>query len=109
MVTDMKATIDLADDLFLRAKELSKALGVPLRELMSEGLAYAIENRSTAATFHVKPVTFKGKGLAPEFKLATWGAIRDAGYEGHGVRRFRSADRDFSRFPSLKVENPLVG
>lgn len=27
----------------------------------------------------------------------------------HGVRQFWSADRDFSRFPSLRVKNPLVG
>ena len=27
----------------------------------------------------------------------------------HGVRQFWSADRDFSRFPQLKVKNPLVG
>jgi uncharacterized protein len=27
----------------------------------------------------------------------------------HGVRELWSADRDFSRFPALKVVNPLVG
>lgn len=27
----------------------------------------------------------------------------------HGVREFWSADRDFNRFPSLPVRNPLVG
>ena len=27
----------------------------------------------------------------------------------HGVRQFWSADRDFSRFPQLKIKNPLVG
>ena len=26
----------------------------------------------------------------------------------HGVRQFWSADRDFSRFPSLKIKNPLI-
>ena len=26
----------------------------------------------------------------------------------HGVRQFWSADRDFSRFPALKIVNPLV-
>jgi len=28
---------------------------------------------------------------------------------GHGVKELWSADRDFSRFPKLKVINPLVG
>lgn len=27
----------------------------------------------------------------------------------HGVREFWTADRDFSRFPSLRCRNPLVG
>lgn len=27
----------------------------------------------------------------------------------HGVREFWSADRDFNRFPSLPVRNPLIG
>ena len=27
---------------------------------------------------------------------------------GHGVRELWSADRDFSRFPDLRVRNPLV-
>jgi len=26
----------------------------------------------------------------------------------HGVRQLLSADRDFSRFPALRVKNPLV-
>jgi len=29
--------------------------------------------------------------------------------QSHGVRELWSADRDFSRFPSLMVKNPLVG
>ena len=84
IVCHMKTTIDIADDLFLRSKQVSKAQGVTLRELLSEGLAYAIERRSSAPAYRVKPVTFKGKGLAPEFKHAAWGTIRDAAYDGHG-------------------------
>jgi toxin-antitoxin system PIN domain toxin len=41
------------------------------------------------------------------------GAIHDARVAAiclsHGVAELWSADRDFSRFPSLKVRNPLVG
>jgi hypothetical protein len=74
----MKTTIDIADDLFLRSKHLSKEQGVTLRELLSEGLAYAIKRRSAVHPPHVKAVTFKGKGLAPEFRQASWNAIRDA-------------------------------
>jgi len=80
----MKTTIDIADDLFLRSKQVSRERGVTLRELLSEGLEYALEKRSAAPSACVKAVTFKGKGLAPEFRLASWGVLREAAYEGHG-------------------------
>jgi len=80
----MKTTIDISDDLFLRSKQVSRERGVPMRELFLEGLVYALEKRPASPPTHIKAVTFKGKGLAPEFKHAAWGAIRDAAYEGHG-------------------------
>ena len=80
----MKTTIDIADDLFLRSKQVSRERGITLRELLSEGLLCAIEKRSASPATRIKAVTFNGKGLAPEFKQASWGTIRDAAYEGHG-------------------------
>ncbi|MEI6810317.1 MAG: hypothetical protein WCN95_16480 [bacterium] len=80
----MKTTIDIADDLFLRSKQLSKERGVTLRQLLSEGLACALEKRAATPAPAIKAVTFKGKGLAPELKRASWSVIRDAAYEGHG-------------------------
>ena len=84
MASYMKSTTDIADDLFLRSKLVSKERGVILRELISEGLACTLEKWSVTPATHVKPVTFKGKGLAPEFTRVPWGAIRNADYEGHG-------------------------
>jgi len=80
----MKTTIDIADDLFLRSKQVSKERGVTLRELLSEGLMCVLEKWSAKPSTHVKAVTFKGKGLAPEFKRSSWSTIRDAAYDGHG-------------------------
>lgn len=85
MVTRMKTTIDIADDLFLRSKQLSRERGVTLRELVSEGLALVVEKRLVKPVFHARAVTFRGNGLAPEFRDAPWGGIRDAAYEGHGT------------------------
>jgi hypothetical protein len=43
---------------------------------------------------------------------ATGGAVHDARITAlcryHGVRTLWSADRDFTRYPELRVENPLV-
>ena len=80
----MKTTIDVADDLFLRSKQVCRERGVTFRELFSEGLLYAIEKWSTRPATPVKPVTFKGEGLSPEFIRAPWPVIRDAAYQGHG-------------------------
>ena len=45
--------------------------------------------------------------------LASGGRVHDARVAAicltHGVRTLLSADRDFSRFPELSVQNPLVG
>jgi hypothetical protein len=84
IVAHMKTTIDIADNLFLRSKQVSRERGVTLRELFSEGLAIAIEKWSATPAARVKAVTFKGKGLAPEFQQAPWGVIRNAAYEEHG-------------------------
>lgn len=41
------------------------------------------------------------------------GAVHDARIVAlcihHGIKKLLSADRDFSRFPALKTENPLAG
>jgi len=84
VLTHIKITIDIADDLFLRSKQVSKERGVTLRELLSEGLVYVLEKREARPAARVKAVTFKGNGLAPEFRQASWGALRNAAYEGHG-------------------------
>ncbi len=50
--------------------------------------------------------------LVKEGKV-TGGQIHDARIAAicleHDVREFWTADRDFNRFPSLKVRNPLIG
>lgn len=84
MVTHMKTTIDIADDLLLRSKRVSSERGMTLRELVSEGLLYVVEKQSVQPAFRVRAVTFKGKGLAPEFRQTDWSVIRNTAYEGHG-------------------------
>lgn len=85
ILSHMKTTIDIADDLFLRSKQVSRERGVTMRELLSEGLVCALEKWSATPSTRVTAVTFKGKGLSPDFKQASWSTIRDAAYEGHGA------------------------
>lgn len=67
MVTYMKTTIDLPDELVRDVKELARTRGVTMRELMVEGLRNEIERRQQDGpqadfVFATAPV---GKGLRP--------------------------------------------
>ena len=80
----MKTTLDLSDGLLEKAKQLAREQNVTLRSLAEEGLRKVIEERSARRPCRVRPVTFRGEGLSPDFQGATWGRIREAAYEGRG-------------------------
>lgn len=80
----MKTTLEISDQLLLKAKRLAKKQGVTLRSLTEEGLRRVIEERSAKVPFKANPITFKGNGLSKEFRDASWDQIRDTSYEGHG-------------------------
>jgi hypothetical protein len=87
MVTHMKTTVDIADDLLLRAKQEAEASHTTLRSLIEEGLREVLGRKSAASRPPIKPVTFRGTGLQPEFRGKGWDAIRDAIYgPGSGSR-----------------------
>lgn len=78
MVTHMKTTIEIADNLLSRAKARARAQQITLRSLIEESLAAALDK--PLPTIMVKPVTFQGKGLSREFAEASWDTIRDTIY-----------------------------
>lgn len=113
MVTHMKTTVDIADDLLLRAKREAEASHTTLRSLIEDGLREILGRKAAAKRRPVKPVTFRGKGLQREFRGKSWEAIHDARIAAiclnHRVAELWTADRDFSVFPGLKTRNPLIG
>ncbi len=80
MVTHMKTTVDIADDLFLRAKKEAEASQTTLRSLIEEGLREVLGRKSESRQKTVTPVVFRGNGLQPEFRGKGWDEIRDAIY-----------------------------
>jgi len=78
MVSNMKTTIDIADELFLRTKAAAFERGMSFRNMVMLGLSLALESEVKAVK--IKPVTFQGNGLTPEFQNAGWSQIRDAAY-----------------------------
>jgi hypothetical protein len=81
----MKTTIEVADDLFLRAQRQAQKEGTTFRALTEEGLRLALQRRQESKMAKLTPlVTVRGRGLAPEFQDAAWERIRD---EIHPVSR----------------------
>jgi len=76
--------MDIPSNIMRRSKELARRDHTTLRELVHEGLELVLERREAPSRATVKPVTFRGQGLAPQFREARWSRLRDAAYEGRG-------------------------
>lgn len=82
----MKATVEIADDLFERAERLAKENKTSLGALAEEGLRLVLSAKeSTRSSWSWKPVTCGGEGITEELQAAGWEAIRDEAYRGAGA------------------------
>jgi predicted transcriptional regulator len=63
----MKTTVDIADDLLARAREVAQREGTTLRALLEEGLRATLARREQKATSYRWPdLSVAGEGLDPE-------------------------------------------
>ena len=82
----MKTTIEIADDLFERAQRVAQKQKTTFRALTERGLRLILAEKTNRSPKKLPPlVTFRGKGLSPEFKNAGWDKIRDEIYQGRGA------------------------
>ncbi len=84
LATHMKTTIEISDALLIQAKQLAAERGATLRSLIEQGLRQVVAEKQQARDFHLRRVTFKGQGLQPEMRGASWDRLRGITYEGHG-------------------------
>jgi len=77
----MKTTVEIADSLFAEAKAFAASRGLPLRQLVEEGLREAIAQQRGARKFRLRNGSVGGKGLR---EARTWPSIRAVIYEGRG-------------------------
>jgi len=80
----MKTTIEISDPLLKQARKVAAREGVTLRTLVERGLSRVVSETKKPVLFKLRQAAFKGKGLQAEFRDASWGAIREAAYEGRG-------------------------
>ena len=71
----MKVTID----------ELARRERLTLQELVEQGPELVRAEHERRRRPQIKPVMFRGQGLAPQFRRTKWSEIRDAAYEGRGA------------------------
>lgn len=78
----MKTTIDLADDLALKAKRLAAKKGVTLRAVIEDGIRLSLEQEVRRGSWQLPDKSVTGNGLQKEFRDKSWNEIREAAYEG---------------------------
>lgn len=81
----MKTTIEIADDLAAKAKEIAARQGTTLRALIESGLRRRLAEEQEPKGYTLPDRSVKGRGLQPALRDRPWSGIRDAAYEGRGA------------------------
>jgi hypothetical protein len=79
----MKTTIEISDALLRETRKLAAREGVTLRALVERGL-HRVLAESKRPPFRMRDGRFKGNGLQPEVRDASWEQLRAMIYEGRG-------------------------
>ena len=80
MVTHMKTTIEIADDVLTRAKRQARREGRTLREVVECALRQQLAAPDAHEGFRLKRHPFKGKGRQPGASEGDWQGVRDLIY-----------------------------
>ena len=86
MVSHMKTTIHIPDNLFLEARKLARRENTTLKALVEEGLRMVVAERrkDRCSKFKLRKASFMGQGLQSHLSGTAWDRILDISYEGHG-------------------------
>ena len=80
MVTHMKTTIEIADDVLTRARRQARKERKTLRAIVDEALRQRLAQSSAAAPFRLKRHPFGGQGRQPLIAEGQWESVRDLIY-----------------------------
>ena len=80
----MKTTLDISDPLLRQAQRLAARERTTLRALVERGLRQVVSDSRRKPAFRLREASFKGRGLRPELREASWDRVRDLAYEGRG-------------------------
>lgn len=80
MVGHMKTTIQIADELLLRAKRQARREKTTLRAVVEDALRARLSATGARSEFRLKRQAFKGHGRHPEVAEGQWETVRDLIY-----------------------------
>jgi hypothetical protein len=78
----MKTTIEISDALLEAARKVAAREGITLDELIEAGLRQAVQERKIPDGFKLRKASFRGDGLLPPFRGASWNRLRAMAYDG---------------------------
>jgi hypothetical protein len=81
----VKTTVEISDSLLREARKLAARKGVTLRSLVERGLRHVVAETERSIRFKLRRASFKGQGLQPEYRGASWERLRDLIYEDRGA------------------------
>jgi len=81
----MKTTVEIPDSLLKEARDLADKEGSSIKVLVEEGLRRILLERKRGKKFHLRNVSFRGKGMQADVSEGSWDKIRELIYEGRGA------------------------
>lgn len=80
MVTHMKTTVELPDDLLREAQQIARAEGTTLKSVLEEGLRAVVARYRSSQQFTLRDASVDGRGVNPDLADAGWARIREISY-----------------------------
>ncbi len=77
----MKTTIDIHDELLVRAKRRAKETGRPLRALVEDGLRQVLDEPTTRSTYRLPDMSVGDPNGPNPLEHLSWAELRDIIYE----------------------------
>jgi len=81
---ELKTTLDISDPLLREARKLAARERTTLRAVVEQGLRRVLAEKAAEPKFRLRKASFKGQGLRPDLRDASWEMLRDLAYEGRG-------------------------
>lgn len=84
MVTHMKTTVEISDDVLEKARRVAAREKTTLRSLIEEGLRLVLASRRRKERFVLRDSGVDGRGTQAGIDEGDWDQVRDLIYRGRG-------------------------